>query len=132
MAITVAKDLHTTRDHTPFPGLAAAAITAPCALSVSATQNDASKAIRLEKTVAANREAYVGFNILADVAIGRQPTCLKDTIVEGFAGVTPGSKVYVADDGTLTHTATGNFAIGIGVRSTAIYFYAAPAPAPAA
>lgn len=53
---------------------------------------------------AAGRTRYQGFNILGGVAAGQAPAVFRNCNVEGLAGMTPGEPVYVADDGTLTHT----------------------------
>lgn len=85
------------------PGIAKVAITAPGPLSVSATGTRPEGSAYFEPTVDANRGAYIGYGLIP-VSANRGITAIRDTVIAGFAGVVPGSPVYVADDGTLTHT----------------------------
>lgn len=138
MAIT-AGTLRLTTENRPLPGAMKTAITAPGPVSVASSGSVDGGSVPLELTVAANRVSYWGYAIKAAPAAS-QPTLANGAIVEGFAGLTQGSLVYVADDGTLTHTApTVSItetvdsdagvvaipldAIGIAVRTTAIYFF---------
>jgi hypothetical protein len=90
-------------EYTHKPGVAKVAITAPGPLSVSATGTRPDGSALFEPTVAANRAAYVGYGLIP-CSINRGITAVRDTVISGFAGVEPGNPVYVADDGTLTHT----------------------------
>jgi hypothetical protein len=129
MAITIPdpNDLRIAHDYDHKPGVATVALTAPGPLSISATQDDPSGSIKMEKTVAANREAYVGMSVHKSVAKGRGLTALRNTIIAGFAGVTPGARVWIADDGTFTHTAPGTLtdadAVGVGAAANMILFF---------
>jgi hypothetical protein len=139
MPITVsAGGLRPTTDTRPLPGAMKTALTAPGPVSVASTGTVAGGSAALEATVAANRSAYWGYSLKTTSGVNEQPSLGNGAVVEGFAGVTQGGLVYVADDGTLTHTApttvltdsgTDTVAvplqpIGIGVRTTAIYFFA--------
>jgi hypothetical protein len=126
MAITM-PDPHAIRlahDYENKPGVAKVAITAPGPLSISATGTLPSGEAYFEPTVAANRDGYVGFALVAASA-GRGITAVRDTVLVGFAGVTPGSLIYVGDDGALTHTApTGDVEpIGVGFTPDKIMLY---------
>lgn len=125
MAITVASDLKPSTETSPFPCVASAALSAPGPLAVDTTQNNAAKQIKVVAAVAANRHRYIGYSLFGATAAGDNPAPVSGCIVNNFAGVTPGSEVFIADDGTLTHTqpAADVLAIGLGVRSDAIYFY---------
>lgn len=110
-----------TIDYKHIPCEAVAALTNPGPVSVPATGSASSGAILVEAAAnVAGRTGYVGFNVMSDIAAGAAPSVVRNTIIEGLAGMTPGSRVYIADDGTLTHTKdledTGN---GIGTAGTA-------------
>lgn len=125
MAIAVpdVNDVRIAHQYTHKPGVAKVAITAPGPLSISATGTLPSGEAYFEPTVAANRGAYVGFGLIA-AAAGRGITAVRDTVLAGFTGVVPGSPVYVADDGTLTHTDPGGaVAIGLGFTPNMILLY---------
>lgn len=132
MAISVvsADAIRIAHQYSHKPGVAKVEITAPGPLSVSATGTLPSGEAYFEPTVAANRGAYVGYGLpgngIQKVAAGRGITAVKDTVLAGFAGVVPGSPVYVADDGTLTHTDPDPgvaAAIGIGFTPNMILLY---------
>lgn len=128
MPITVAGALRLTTHNRALPGAMKTAITAPGPVSVAATGSVDGGSVPLEASVAANRIGYWGYSIKPSCGVNEQPTLGNGAIVEGFAGVTPGGLVYIADDGTLTHTrAAGDTnlgAIGVGVRAAAIHFFA--------
>jgi hypothetical protein len=59
-----------------------------------------------------NRASYLGYSYQAAVPIGDQAALANGAIVEGFTGVTQGGKVYIADNGSLTHTPPATNTIG--------------------
>lgn len=118
----------TTKPTGEKPGALTAAIAAPGPLSVASSGSVDGDTVPLAASVAANRRAYYAYNWRAANA-GEGCSPANGAIVEGYTGVTVGGLVYIADDGTLTHTAPTNAnPIGVGVRTTAIYFYVDPTP----
>jgi len=110
------------------PGALKTAIAAPGPLSVASTGSVDGDSVPLEASVLANRTAYYGYNWRPANA-GEGASIANGAIVEGFLGCTQGGLVYIADDGTLTHTAPTNARpIGQAVRTTAIYFWVDPTP----
>lgn len=105
MAITIpnielVKPAH---DFDQKPGAAGVAITGATPLSVAPTGARPDGLPLFVPSIAANRRGYIGFGFIP-CAVGAGLTALRNTIVAGFAGVEPGRPVYIADDGSLTHT----------------------------
>jgi len=128
MAIAAGTKLRLTTESEPKPGAMQSALTAPGPVAVAATGVADGGSVPLIPIVGTGtRPSYWGFAYNQAVAAGDQPSLANGAIVEGFTGVTPGSLVFVSDTGTLTHTLPAGLAnadaIGIGVRSTAIYFF---------
>lgn len=128
MAITIPNNelVKPAHDFDQKPGAAGVALTGAGPLSVSPTGSRPDGLPLFVPTIAANRRGYIGFGFIP-CAAGAGITALRNTIVAGFAGVEPGRPVYVADDGTLTHTkptaATGEDdvrRIGIGYTANLI------------
>lgn len=104
MSIAVGTDgLRLTTENRPLPGAMSTAIAAAGPVSVSASGSTTGGAVPLEATISTNRTGYWGYAIKA-APLNTQPTLANGAVVEGFTGVTAGSPVFVADDGTLTHT----------------------------
>lgn len=94
----------------------------PGPVSVRTTQ--ANSAGNCEVIQAVDETGYLGFNVKS-VSAGQAPSVLRSTIIEGLAGMTPGSELYCdADDGAMTHTATDNGKpFGIALTATKAYIY---------
>jgi hypothetical protein len=108
------------------PGAAKVAINNPGPLSISATGVRPDGLALFEPSVAANRRGYIGFGLIP-TSVGGGITALRNTIIHGYEGVEPGRPVYIADDGSLTHTIPAAGAgedvvlrIGIGYTPNAI------------
>lgn len=105
-------------DYSHKPGTASVAITDTfCALAVDTTQNARDGSIKMIKCTDANRGAYVGVQLKPAIA-GEGLTAVRNTVLAGLAGMTPGGDVYIAADGTLTHTQPGT-SPRIGIAGTA-------------
>lgn len=105
-------------DYDHKPGTASAAITDDfCALAVDTTQNARDGSIKMVKCLAASRARYVGVQ-LKPASAGEGVTAIHNTVLAGITGMTAGSPVYIAADGTLTHTQPGSDA-RIGIAATA-------------
>jgi hypothetical protein len=131
MPITIpsAAAVRLAHDFDQKPGGAGVNFTTPGPLSVSPTGSRPDGLGIFVPSVAANRGGYVGFGFIP-VAAGGPITAIRNTVVAGFAGVLPGRKVYIADDGSLTHTIPAAAAgedvvapIGIGYTTTMILLY---------
>jgi len=112
-------------DYPPgLPGVAGVAITAPGPLVVDAAVQPSGLPTFVPAT-GANNGAYIGFGLVPTPNVGDGVGALRATIVSGFAGVVPGSLVYLdAANGSLTHTSSGNGnAIGKGLTANMIYFF---------
>jgi hypothetical protein len=105
MAITVPNNsnVRVAHDFDQKPGAAGVAITAAGPLAVSPTGSRPDGLPLFVPAVAANRRGYIGFGFIP-CSVGAGLTALRNTIVAGFAGVEPGKPVYIADNGSLTHT----------------------------
>lgn len=135
MPITIPDELQVrvAHDFDQKPGAAGAVLATPGPLSVSPTGSRPDGLGILVPSVAANREGYVGFAVTPhtdqQVQVGQAITALRNTIIAGFAGVEPGKQVFIANDGTLTHTppaASGDevvLPIGVGYTASLILLY---------
>ncbi len=112
------------------PAVAKIDFNAPSPVSVSASGGSTigSGLPALEKTVAANRDAYVGFAFIPTSA-GQGLGAVSGTFITGFAGVVKSQLVYIADDGSLTQTLPAgqdrHDAIGLGTATDTIYLFVA-------
>lgn len=107
MAITIPDKtkVRPTINYKHIPCEAKVAMTNPGPVCVAASGSASSGAILVDLIDSAgDRKGYLGFNVMSDIPAGGAPSVLKDTIVEGFAGVEPQKRVFVANDGSLTHT----------------------------
>src|SRR5436190_24324128 len=98
MAITIPDKtkVRTTTTHKPFPAQAKSGVSNPCPIGVATTGSTGSGAPLCEPTV--TRVNYIGYNIRNDVPQGASAddesySVVSGCIVEGFAGVVPGTAV---------------------------------------
>jgi hypothetical protein len=124
-----------------IPCKSAAGLTNPGPVAAATTQNSSEGSTLVALALSTTRGRYLGMNIMSNVPPGGAPTALSGVIIEGFAGMTPGSPIYIASDGTLTHTGPTNNVnvagggggtvpvtdkpIGIALTATRAFFYVA-------
>lgn len=140
MAISAPGPLRMTTQNRPLPNVVTVALTAPGPVKVAASgAGDGGSTPVIAST---SRAGYYGYSYLPTVGAGQQASLANGSIVDGFAGCTQGSEVFIASDGTLTHTAATTSVtetvdsdagvvaipdqrpIGIALSTTKIYFYA--------
>lgn len=88
----------------PLPGAMQTAITTPGPVAVAASGTTKGGQVPLGPCTSANRSAYWAYAIAAAVQ-DAVPTLANGCEVSGFTGVSQGQPVYVASDGSLSHTA---------------------------
>lgn len=153
MAITIPNvDLirPTTTPTMRIPNAMKTATVNPCPVQVAASGTASSGTILVEPTIDSTGKKYLGYNISSNNPTGVSPDdaqmgVVRGCVVDGFAGVTPGSLVFVdattrPDPETtfsgLTHTVptiatpataaalpVGPMPVGMGVTTTKIFFF---------
>lgn len=139
MAITIPNRqlIKPTTTPRPIPAVAKVGQVNPYPVRVSATGAASAGNPLCERAI--TRAGYLGYNLRPDVPVGASAddegfAVVRGCIVEGFAGVVPGSDVYI--DATATPGPEGTFSgltqtvpaggigerIGVGVTTTKIYF----------
>lgn len=120
-----------------IPNVAKVAVQNPCPVRIAPSGTAASGAVLMEPTILNDA---IGYNIRDTVPFAlndEQYAVVNGTILEGFAGVTPGGLVWVDPTARpavgsettfsgLTHTdpADGSFPLGRGATATKIYIFA--------
>ena len=92
-----------------IPAVAKVAITNPGPVAVTSSgAGEAGNAACIQAAGAAGRAGYLGFNLVPNVPVGSSLGVIKSAIVEGFAGMTPGSSVFIdATSADASGTASG-------------------------
>lgn len=107
-----------------LPYVAEIAMTNPGPVVVGDTSPNAAGQGRVKPATHALKLRYVGYNLRANTPIGAPTEVIRNCIVDGFAGMTPGLPLFIntttadagATDSGLVHVDPGDPAAGTGGR----------------